>query len=128
MTAFRFDAEAALKRARETREHPNLPNLPNREGTDGAGFGGFGGFGTGCDLPHASAPDLRARLDTARARVARLVDADGIARSDAAITAVWDEAEALAAVREAEGTPHGKSLTSPRGNRRSGPSFRACQN
>ena len=52
--------------------------------------------------------DPRARLDAARPRVARLVDADGIARTDAAIKAVWDEAEALAAMRQAEGTPHGK--------------------
>jgi len=54
-------------------------------------------------LPHASAPDIRARLDEARARVARLADPDGVARSDAAIEAVWDEAEALAALRQAGG-------------------------
>jgi hypothetical protein len=54
-------------------------------------------------LPHASAPDLRARLEEARARVARLADADGVARSDAAIEATWDAAEALAALRAAGG-------------------------
>ncbi|WP_273524571.1 hypothetical protein [Rhodosalinus sediminis] len=108
MTAFRFDAEAALKRAREGRDLPTLPTLPTREAGETRKVGRVGDVGTGRDLPHASAPDLRARLDAARARVAQLVDGDGIARTDAAIEAVWDEAEALAAVREAEGTPHRK--------------------
>ena len=120
MTAFCFDAEAALKRAREGRD------LPTREAGETRKVGRVGDVGTGRDLPHASAPDLRARLDAARARVARLLDADGIARSDAAITAVWDEAEALAAVREAEGvgapsnftTPDRKSAASPKFSRR----------
>ena len=44
------------------------------------------------------ADDPRTRLDAARARVARLADPDGVARSPEGIEAVWDEAEALAAV------------------------------
>jgi hypothetical protein len=50
-------------------------------------------------IERAAPDDPRARLDAARARVARLSDADGIARTDAAIEAVWDEAEALARAR-----------------------------
>ena len=57
------------------------------------------------------AGDPRARLDAARARVARLLDADGIARTDAAIEAVWAEAEALAAVRESAGVGAPSILT-----------------
>ena len=128
MTAFRFDAEAALKRAREGRDLPNLPIRPNRGDAEGAGLGGLGGLGPERNLPHASAPDLHARLDAARARVARLVDADGIARSDAAIEAVWDEAEALAAVREAEGVGAPSNFTAPDRKSAASPEFLRVQN
>ena len=56
MTAFRFDAEAALKRAREGRPLPNLPNRPNRGDADGAGLGGLGRLGPERDLPHVCDP------------------------------------------------------------------------
>jgi 3-methyladenine DNA glycosylase Tag len=72
--------------------------------------------------------DPRARLDAARARVARLVDADGIARTDAAIEAVWDEAEALAAVREAEGTGAPSILTARDRKSAASPEFLRVQN
>jgi hypothetical protein len=62
--------------------------------------------------------DPRARLDEARARVAALADPDGICRTDAAIEAVWDEAEALAALRQAGGASEaaGGEAETDRGN------------
>lgn len=72
--------------------------------------------------------DPHARLDAARARVALLSDADGIARTDAAIEAVWDEAAALAAVRQAEGA--GAPSNFPTDDRKPDrtPPFAAVQN
>ena len=46
MTAFRFDAEAALKRAREGRDPPTLPTLPTREAGETRKVGTVGKVGT----------------------------------------------------------------------------------
>ena len=85
MTAFRFDAGAALRKAREGRLVPNTPNSPNPVPPASSRLGRLGRLG-----------QERSHLDAARAHIACLADADGIARSDAAIEAVWDWAEALA--------------------------------
>ncbi|MDZ7709232.1 MAG: hypothetical protein U5K36_03385 [Roseovarius sp.] len=45
MTAFSFNAKAALEQARKSPALPNLPNLPNRSASGGAGLGGLGGLG-----------------------------------------------------------------------------------
>ena len=45
MTGFVFDADAALKRARESCTGPNLPNRPNRDNLEAAKLGKFGGLG-----------------------------------------------------------------------------------
>ena len=59
MSAFSFDAKAALHQAQKCREPPNRPNRPNRGGSDGAGLGGLGGLGRGraCD-PEMTPEDL----------------------------------------------------------------------
>ncbi len=46
MTAFFFDANAALEQAQNRQALPNRPNRPNRRASGGAGLGGFGRLGT----------------------------------------------------------------------------------
>lgn len=45
MTAFSFDAKAALERAQNRQPLPNRPNRPNPRASAGAGLGGFGRLG-----------------------------------------------------------------------------------
>ena len=96
------------------RSHPAVPLVPPPGAKVGPDFSNeINGGPTGPTGPTANdVPDVvravlaafepvddpRTRLDAARARVARLADPDGVARSPEGIEAVWDEAEALAAV------------------------------
>ena len=61
MTAFSFNAKAALEFARKCRTRPNVPNLPNRGGDEGAGLGGFGRLGRVHDFSREMTPDDLAR-------------------------------------------------------------------
>lgn len=55
MTAFTFDAQAALERAKKGQAIPNPPNRPNRSASAGAGLGGLGGLGA----VRASHPEMK---------------------------------------------------------------------
>ena len=55
MSGFTFDAKAALKRARETREHPIPPIPPTREAAPGTGIGRIGRIGREHGLAEKSA-------------------------------------------------------------------------
>ncbi|WP_143529966.1 hypothetical protein [Salibaculum halophilum] len=104
MTGFAFDAKAALERAQNRQTRPNLPNRPNRSASEGAGLGGLGRLGAVRASDPEVTPDDPARdLDFHAARIAALADPDGVARTPEAIAAVWDHAEAMAALRQAGG-------------------------
>ncbi len=74
MTVFQFDAKASLARARVGKIRPNRPNRPNQKPDEDHGIGGLG------------------RLGTVTGENQTLPDPDGVARTPAAIEAVWDDA------------------------------------
>ena len=71
MSGFTFDAEAALRRAREVGPLPNPPNPPNREGADDSGLGRLGRLGTPPRPPTTQEgdPDLARELFEERAAI-----------------------------------------------------------
>ena len=89
MSAFSFDAKAALHHAQKCRERPNRPNRPNRGGSDGAGLGGLGGLGRGraCD-PEMTPEELARDLHEERAAIR---EHDGGQDRAEAERAAWQE-------------------------------------
>ncbi len=101
MTAFSFDAKAALERAQNRQTLPIRPNRPDRSASGGAGLGGIGGLGTVRTSDPEMTPEELAReiyeeraairefdggQDRDEAEAAAIIDA----RRAAGITALYD--------------------------------------
>ena len=96
MTAFTFDAKAALKAAQKCRTLPNLPNRPNRSASGGAGLGGLGRLGAARAADPEMTPDELAR-DLYEERAAIREFCGGQDRAEAE-RAAWFEARRAAGI------------------------------
>jgi hypothetical protein len=95
MTAFCFDAEAALRKAREGCHRPNLPNRPNRGEAECAGLGGLG-------TVHASGPEIspdELARDIFEERAA-IREYDGGQERAESERAAWIEAKRAAGIKD----------------------------
>lgn len=96
MTAFSFNAKAALEQARKSPALPNLPNRPNRSASGGAGLGRLGGLGTVRAFDPEMTPDELAR-DAFEERAA-IREFDGGQHRTEAERDAWPEARRAAGV------------------------------